>query len=346
MSTSYSNRVERYTAAQRRHRSIFACVAAAGSAGLIIMMTRGAATWLVAAWTSLFVIGYALVLSLSPLHHVSDRQKGDACNHLGFIFGLVVLTACLWLYDPRWGDVRPVLRAFAAALAGVVCGFTLKVLFQQFREDSEEIDAQVRGALGDAARDVHVQVLGIIQDLSTLRATLWSEISRHVPTDVAPPTGRTNALTQEPRMTKLRTTLAMTGFAFVLGIVFAHGGGAGRSQRIEGLTGTSRPYFSGWLDFKARDFQNGDRIVVTVGGTATSVLLRLKEENGDANQPDIVVAEKLVVGKDRTVEVTLTSDYKKITQVSAHGGPRPFGIYDLTPSNGYATVTRVDLVRP
>jgi hypothetical protein len=164
--------------AQRRHRHLFAGAVAIGSGVIVVLMTLGARTALVAFWAVAVVIALGAALSLVPLPQVSDQQKGDAVNHLGFILALVMLALCLAHYDPRGGDVTPVLRGFAASVASIAAGFTLKVLFQQFQESPEEIEERVRVGLARVSRELHVHALHIVQDLGTFRAMLAAEIGQ------------------------------------------------------------------------------------------------------------------------------------------------------------------------
>jgi hypothetical protein len=122
--------------------------------------------------------------------------------------------------------------------------------------------------------------------------------------------------------------------------------GALKSTRLVGRTGASLSDASGWLDIAATDFASGDHLVITIGGPATAVVVRLLPKNGDPSKPDMIVAEKLAVRTDHTVDVLLANDYKEIVQVSVHGGPAPWNMFNLGDSNGAATLVKVEHLHP
>jgi hypothetical protein len=152
-------------------------------------------------------------------------------------------------------------------------------------------------------------------------------------------------------MTRRLITLAVTGVAAALilaisqqGTSMAAGSGAAKATRLIGKTGGSLEDFSSYLDLvPAKSFSRGNRIVITVEGPAKHVMVRLLPKGFNPNKSDVVAAERLAV-KSGMLEVTLTSDYKDITQVSIHSGPKPFGIFDLGAGNGYAAITKVEHV--
>src|SRR5688500_18752172 len=70
------------------------------------------------------------------------------------------------------------------------------------------------------------------------------------------------------------------------------------TERLQGRTGASIELSSGWLDLRSPlDFSKGDRLRITVGGTATNVVVRLLPRGGDPSAPEVVVSENAVVSK-------------------------------------------------
>jgi hypothetical protein len=120
----------------------------------------------------------------------------------------------------------------------------------------------------------------------------------------------------------------------------------GKSTRLIGKTGVSSEYGSGWLDISPTDFAKGDHLVITLGGTATTVVVRLLPKGYDPGKPDVVIAERISVRADRSVDVALGSEYKNIVQVSVHGGPNPWNQFPLGAGNGPATLISVQRVTP
>ncbi len=114
---------------------------------------------------------------------------------------------------------------------------------------------------------------------------------------------------------------------------------------LMGEIGVSTRWGSGWIDLEApTDFLKGDRIRITVGGSATKVLVRLlsKGQSPDTNAGRI--GGTITVPEDRIIEVTLKYDRKEIIQVSVHGGPNPWNI-PLGGGNGPATLEEAEVIR-
>ncbi|HNW89670.1 MAG TPA: hypothetical protein PKN48_08390 [Bacteroidales bacterium] len=115
---------------------------------------------------------------------------------------------------------------------------------------------------------------------------------------------------------------------------------------FDGAIGLNVQFNSGFLDLKNNfDFLQGDSLVVNVGGTAQKVLIRLLASNNDANSPTGIIGTGFIVNANRLVCIRLDQDYPAIKQISAHGGPNPWGIYPLGSQNGAATIQKVKLIR-
>jgi hypothetical protein len=142
--------------------------------------------------------------------------------------------------------------------------------------------------------------------------------------------------------TRTWSGIAAVMFAF-LGVIAAQDS---TWSYLVGKTGFSGEDGSGWLDLSPIDFSKGDHLVITLGGTATVVVVRLLPKGFDPSRPDVIVAKKMAVRADRTVDVPLTSDYKNIVQVSVHGGPNPWNQFPLGAGNGPATLIRLEYVTP
>ncbi len=112
------------------------------------------------------------------------------------------------------------------------------------------------------------------------------------------------------------------------------------------LTGTSKKFGSGWVDFeKPIDLRKGDRLGLKIGGTAQKVLVRLLPAG---KSPDLrigVLPDQFVVPEDRNLFLDLQEDHLHISQISVHGGSSPWDSYFLGPDNGPATLEKVTLPR-
>jgi hypothetical protein len=119
-----------------------------------------------------------------------------------------------------------------------------------------------------------------------------------------------------------------------------------RSTQLIGKTGFSLSAASGWLDIPPTDFSRGDHLVISIGGTATAIVVRLLPKGFDPDQPDVIVADRASVRTDRTIDIALNRDFKEIIQVSVHGGSRPWNRFQLGSGNGNATLQRAERVTP
>jgi hypothetical protein len=116
---------------------------------------------------------------------------------------------------------------------------------------------------------------------------------------------------------------------------------------LAGTFGASPKWGSGWIDLEApKDFAAGTKLQLTIGGKARKILVRLlgQGESPDSNK-GVIPTPQNASGK-RIVEVTLGKAYSRITQISVHGGPKPWGVWDLGTGNGSATLTGAMICPP
>jgi hypothetical protein len=116
-------------------------------------------------------------------------------------------------------------------------------------------------------------------------------------------------------------------------------------EALRGSAGKDVRWNSGWFDFvQPANFFKGDQLRLSVGGAATKVVVRFLDDPHRADSSEGVVGV-YAVGSDRSVRITLDSDYKGILQVSVHGGPNPWNLYELGGGNGAATLSAVQVIR-
>jgi hypothetical protein len=113
-------------------------------------------------------------------------------------------------------------------------------------------------------------------------------------------------------------------------------------QKLGGELGSSETYKSGWLDLAPPlTFTKGEKLRITVGGTAVKIIVRLLPVGASPGDQTGIVGEYKVSDK-RAVVVTLGEDHEQVKQVSVHGGPNPWGVWDLGGNNGPATIKTVE----
>ncbi|HHT9114638.1 MAG TPA: hypothetical protein ACFYD0_15125 [Candidatus Wunengus sp. YC65] len=115
------------------------------------------------------------------------------------------------------------------------------------------------------------------------------------------------------------------------------------AESLDGAIGSSTRWSVGWIDLtKISDFKKGDRLKITVGGTAKKVLIRFLPRGADPNDPVEIDGGPRQVPSDRVLEAILETDHYKIIQISVHGGPNPWGYFPLGQDNGAATIINVE----
>jgi hypothetical protein len=113
---------------------------------------------------------------------------------------------------------------------------------------------------------------------------------------------------------------------------------------LTGNLGSSSRWESGWIDLtKTTSLHAGDKVRLKVGGTAEQVLVRFLSKGDSADDPEGIENSVLSVSALGFAEVTLQGDHADVTQISVHGGPKPFGLYSLGGGNGPATLQGVEV---
>src|SRR5882672_11219933 len=141
------------------------------------------------------------------------------------------------------------------------------------------------------------------------------------------------------------STTKLTLNAIGILVVMAVSAFSQTSEALHGSVGKDPMWNSGWIDFvQPASFFKGDQLRLSVGGTATKVVVRLLDDSRRADSPEGVVGV-FTVGPDRIVRITLDVDYKGIQQISVHGGPNPWKLYDLGGGNGAATLSSAQVIR-
>lgn len=100
-------------------------------------------------------------------------------------------------------------------------------------------------------------------------------------------------------------------------------------QRIPGTPGVDGRYGSGYLDLATLvTFVQGERLRLRIGGTAQKVVVRLLPA-GSSPSEAVGIIDTFAVPIDRVLVLTLDTQHPQVRQISVHGGPKPWDIYDL-----------------
>ena len=122
---------------------------------------------------------------------------------------------------------------------------------------------------------------------------------------------------------------------------------------INGVYGESQEYDAGWLNPEVpQNFQRGDLLYLTIGGTAKYIVVQLLPEGETFGTPAGVLpgttprvnnAFKTYVPSNRIVRIRIDSQHRKIVQIVVHGGQHPFA-FPVGKHNGPATLLNAERI--
>jgi hypothetical protein len=116
---------------------------------------------------------------------------------------------------------------------------------------------------------------------------------------------------------------------------------------LRGTSESSPTWGSGWLNLTPPiDFRKGERLRLTLGGSATRVVVRLLPKDSQPDTTDGVIPSVMSVPKTRVIEVVIPNDSPQVKQISVHGGSNPWGQFPLGNKNGSATIVKAELLKP
>lgn len=116
------------------------------------------------------------------------------------------------------------------------------------------------------------------------------------------------------------------------------------AQSIDGQNGSSPKWGSGWLDLRQpTTFESGTCLRLSIGGSASRIIIRLLRVDDDPNQAVGIIGERWNVPTSRELVVRLSQRFPNVKQISVHGNPHPWH-YDLGSRNGPATLDSVTIV--
>ena len=99
----------------------------------------------------------ALVVLCVRSFRLRDDQTGDNLYYMGFIFTLTSLAVALYQFEPNIG-FDEIVRNFGVAVSSTITGITLRVIFNQMRQDPIEVEHSARQELAEASPRVRQQL--------------------------------------------------------------------------------------------------------------------------------------------------------------------------------------------
>ena len=132
----------------------------------------------VAVSAAILVLYTFYALGTARLSMSLDRA-GDNIYYLGLLFTLVSLTIALiqiFGVDGGLDRVRDLIAAFGVALISTILGLFLRVFVQQFRNDPEDVEQEMRFELSEAVRMVRSELYGMVADVNSYRRAVGQSI--------------------------------------------------------------------------------------------------------------------------------------------------------------------------
>lgn len=114
---------------------------------------------------------------------------------------------------------------------------------------------------------------------------------------------------------------------------------------IQGSIGNSEKWSSAWLNLESEtNFNEGDTLRLTLGGNASTILVRLLPKGSSPDDP-VGILGTYPVPRDGILDVKLPKTYLGVVQISIHGGSNPWGKYPLGVNNGAPMIRKIELIR-
>jgi len=137
----------------------------------------------------------------------------------------------------------------------------------------------------------------------------------------------------------------LTKTALILTVVLVMTTVAGAEQ-LTGKIGSAsgQDWQSSWIDLtKATNFQRGERLKITLRGSAENLVVRLLPSGAHPSSSDGIVGDVRKMPKSGVLQVQLPEGRRNIVQISVHGGQKAWDI-SLGSKNGPVTLVGVERV--
>ena len=116
------------------------------------------------------------------------------------------------------------------------------------------------------------------------------------------------------------------------------------ADQIPAQCAASSEYSSSWCDFaEPQSFDKGTQLALQVDGEAKRVLVRVLRSGQNPNDKAGIVGSVVDVPESGPITVTLPRSYTDVSQISVHGGPKPWN-HDLGADNGAPTLVSIDRI--
>jgi hypothetical protein len=134
-----------------------------------------------------------------------------------------------------------------------------------------------------------------------------------------------------------------TKTALTLTIVLALTAVAGAEQLTGKIGSGSGPdWQSSWIDLtKETNFRRGEKLKMTLRGSAENVVVRLLPSGAHPSSSDGIIGDVKKMPRDGVLQIQLPEEHLNVVQISVHGGPKAWDI-SLGSKNGPVTLVGVE----
>ena len=147
-----------------------------GAAGIVGLKYLNMSQIIVTVFPVAVMIFYFLYIIIFKRFKLREDVAGDNLYYLGFLFTLTSLSFALYLFAMREGGTESLISNFGIALATTILGLTLRVIFNQMRQDPLEIESEVRSELAEAASRLKSELNNVVLDLNSFRRVTQQSI--------------------------------------------------------------------------------------------------------------------------------------------------------------------------
>lgn len=122
------------------------------------------------------MLTYAACLTFLRGLRLREDQAGDNLYYLGFLYTLTSLGVSLFQFTAA-GAADQIVQNFGVAIASTIAGVALRVMFNQMRQDPEEVEHAARLHLAEAAQRVRRELDETVNELAHFRRTTEQQIA-------------------------------------------------------------------------------------------------------------------------------------------------------------------------
>ena len=172
--------VRRNRLADWADKYLFMVIFVAGACLIVLLKRMGVSQPLVILAPVTAMLTYGTYVFATPRYRLREDRAGDSLYYLGFLFTMVSLAYSLYEFGSSEGGTQSIVTNFGIALATTILGLTLRVVYQQMRQDPFDVEREVHLQLTESAEKLHAELLGAITDFNSLRTAIVQSLGEAV----------------------------------------------------------------------------------------------------------------------------------------------------------------------